>query len=204
MVAEAFSTKPVGLRLGLRVFVGPGLLAIVPGCLVTTGPATGSVSDASMAAEADPAPASGGSPEAATMTSSDPQGCPATRPASCSGAAAACTQVGANCVYNDWCCTCGDGMMQWYCAHTDAPDPCPKDAPDAGSRCSLDAVGCMYCTPKGLFTAACGPDKTITYYAPQCEATIMPPPVVVDAGSHGAPPAADAGAPPADDGATAD
>lgn len=102
--------------------------------------------------------------------------------------------MGANCVYDDWCCTCGDGMKQWYCAQTDAPDPCPKEAPDAGSRCSLDAVGCMYCTPKGLLTAACGNDKTITYYAPQCEATIPPPPSVADAGSPAAPPPGDAGA----------
>ncbi len=144
-----------------------------------------------------------GGGEAASMASADPQtgnneggggtSCPTARPQSCPAQQSACTQVGANCVYDDWCCTCGDGMMQWYCAQTDAPDPCPKEMPEAGSPCNLDSVGCMYCTPQGLFTAACGNDKQITFYAPQCEATLMPPPPVVDAGNGGVAPGAEGG-----------
>jgi hypothetical protein len=195
MAAEAISTKQVGLPRGLRVFVGLGILIFAPACEVTAGPVAGSFEmDASTVQNSMPEAAAG---DAASMASADPQtgpgGCPKVRPRSCPAEQAACTQVGANCVYDDWCCTCGDGMMQWYCAQTDAPDPCPKEMPEAGSRCDLNTVGCMYCTPQGLFTAACGNAKQITYYAPQCEATIPPPAAVVDAGSHGPPPTAEGG-----------
>jgi hypothetical protein len=191
MAAQANTTKHLGPFLGLLVFVGLSVL-VAPGCQVTTGP--GSVSSSMPAANAaDPEAGA----DASSMTSADPQNgapdagggaCPTIRPRSCPAQGAACTQVGANCSYGDYCCTCGDQMKQWFCAQTDATDPCPKDPPPAGSRCNLDTVGCRYCTPEGLKTAACS-NQQIIYYAPQCEATIAPPPPPApEAGSGGPPP----------------
>lgn len=186
MMAHLNPARDVGLLLGRWSFVGLSPLTILSGCEVTTGPA-GTFSDA--ATQTGPAAVADAGP--GSMASEDPrpgsdggQGCPATAPASCDGhgGGQACSQVGANCNYGDVCCTCGAGMMQWYCAKTDAPDPCPADPPQVGLPCNLDLVGCMYCTPHGLFTAACS-QQAISFYAPQCEATIPSMPAVVDAGS---------------------
>ncbi len=177
------------------------------GCQVTAGPSSEGFGDASVpppgagGAEASTNEAGGDSP---STTAADPQpgtgdggiSCPAVQPQSCPSPGAACTQIGANCAYGDWCCACGEGMKQWYCSKTDAVDPCPAQPPKAGAPCYLDAVGCTYCTPQGLLRVECidttptpgsmpsASNQQFAFFAPECESTIPsdPPP---DAGTSG-------------------
>jgi hypothetical protein len=156
------------------------------GCQVTTGPSLAYFGDSSVPAS-DAGATGASSNEASTTdgastTAADPQpgaeggaaACPAVRPQSCPASGAACTQIGANCSYGDWCCTCGAGMMQWYCSQTDAVEPCPPGLPEAGAPCNLDAVGCTYCTPQGLLRVECSHEQFV-FFPPQCETTLPPP-----------------------------